>query len=159
MLAVVLFVMLVLANGAPVIAHLVLGERWSAPVDGGRRWRDGRPLLGYSKTWRGLVSGALACGAFSVWAGPGLWFGLAFGLLALAGDLLSSFIKRRLGLVSSARALGLDQLPEAALPMVWAGYVLAPGWGQVLAVVAVFVVANIVFSPLLYRLGIRRHPH
>ena len=46
-----LFVMLVLANGTPVVAAGLLKNRWSAPVDGGRLLSDGRPVFGESKTW------------------------------------------------------------------------------------------------------------
>ncbi|MDX1456823.1 MAG: CDP-archaeol synthase [Marinobacter sp.] len=159
MLLLTLFVMLVLANGMPVIAHWLLGDRWSHAIDGGRMWRDGRPLFGSSKTWRGLISGGIACTLFSMLAGLGLVFGLVFGLLALGGDLVSSFIKRRMGLASSAQALGLDQLPEAAIPLTYAALVLPFPWWQAVVLVLVFGVANVVCSPLLYRLGIRRHPH
>ncbi|MGM0772442.1 CDP-archaeol synthase [Marinobacter sp.] len=154
-----LFVMLVLANGAPVVAALMLGERWSAAVDGGRQWRDGRPVLGKSKTWRGVVSGVLACGLFSLITGQGFLFGLLFGLLGLVGDMVSSFIKRRAGLASSARAIGLDQIPEALLPMVMAWYWLELSWFVVAGVVVLFTVSNILLSPVLYRLGIRHQPH
>ncbi|SOB77838.1 Putative integral membrane protein DUF46 [Marinobacter sp. LV10R510-11A] len=159
LIALKLFVMLVLANGAPVVAAKVFRRRWSAPVDAGLHWFDGRPLLGKSKTWRGITSGALCCALFALATGHGFVFGLLFGLLALAGDLLSSFIKRRLGLKSSARMSWLDQVPEAAFPVL-----LAMAWGLVNAWVALFVVvfftlANMWISPLLYRLGIRRQPH
>ena len=154
-----LFVMLVLANGAPVVAAALLKKRWSAPVDGGRLWRDGRPVLGNSKTWRGVVSGALACALFALMTGLGFVFGFLFGLLGLAGDMLSSFIKRRLGLASSARALGLDQIPEALLPMLLAMWWLPVSLWEVLLVVVLFTLSNIYGSPLLYRLGIRRQPH
>jgi len=154
-----LFVMLVLANGAPVVAAALLKKRWSAPVDGGRLWRDGRPILGNSKTWRGVVSGALACALFALMTGLGVVFGFLFGLLGLAGDMLSSFIKRRLGLASSARALGLDQIPEALLPMLLAMWWLPVSLWVVLVVVVLFTLSNIYGSPLLYRLGIRRQPH
>jgi CDP-2,3-bis-(O-geranylgeranyl)-sn-glycerol synthase len=43
--------------------------------------------------------------------------GAVFGALALAGDLFSSFIKRRLGCTSGQSIAFLDQLPEALLPM------------------------------------------
>lgn len=154
-----LFVMLVLANGAPVVAARVFAGRWSAPVDGGRLWRDGRPLLGASKTWRGVVCGTLACGLFALITGIGLLFGVLFGLLGLIGDMVSSFIKRRAGLASSARAIGLDQIPEALLPMILAWYWLELSGLVVAGVVVLFTVSNIVLSPLLFRLGIRHQPH
>lgn len=154
-----LFVMLVLANGTPVLAAGLFKDRWSAPVDGGRLWSDGQAMLGDSKTWRGLVSGALGCALFAWVAGAGFVFGLLFGLLALIGDLLSSFIKRRLGMASSARAVGLDQIPEALLPMLLAMWWLPVSLWGVVVVVVLFTLANIFGSPLLYRLGIRRQPH
>ena len=154
-----LFVMLVLANGTPVVAAGLLKNRWSAPVDGGRLWSDGRPVFGESKTWRGLVSGALACALFAVFTGLGFGFGLLFGLLGLFGDLLSSFVKRRLGMASSARAIGLDQIPEALLPMLLAMWWLPISLWVMLGVVVLFTLSNIFGSPLLYRLGIRRQPH
>ncbi|SFM62904.1 CDP-archaeol synthase [Marinobacter zhejiangensis] len=159
MLSFILFIMLVLANGAPVIAHKLIPGFWPGPVDGGRLWGDGRPLFGASKTWRGIASGVASCALFSVLVGVGFWFGLVFGLLALGGDLLSSFIKRRRGIPPSGRAIGLDQIPEALLPMLLAVIWLKLSFGLALLVVVVFVAANIGFSPLLYRLGIRRHPH
>jgi len=158
-LALELFVMLVLANGAPVVARRLFGHHWSAPVDGGRLWRDGRPLLGESKTWRGVVAGTLSCGLFAMAVGLGLFFGSLFGFMGLLGDMLSSFIKRRRGLAASARALWLDQVPEALLPMILAFFWLPVGLWQALAVVVLFTLSNIVFSPLLYRLGIRHQPH
>ncbi|MEX2476410.1 CDP-archaeol synthase [Marinobacter sp.] len=158
-LALELFVMLVLANGAPVVARKVFGPVWSAPVDGGRLWRDGQPMLGKSKTWRGVVFGTLSCGLFAMAVGLGLVFGCLFGALGLTGDMISSFIKRRKGMPSSARALGLDQIPEAALPIILALFCLPLGWLLALAVVVLFTLSNILLSPLLFRLGIRRHPH
>lgn len=159
LISLTLFVMLVLANGAPVVAAKVLRKRWSAPVDAGLHGFDGRPLLGKSKTWRGVVSGALCCALFALAAGYGFLFGLLFGLLALAGDLLSSFIKRRVGLESSARMPWLDQVPEAAFPVLLAmGCGLVNAWAA-LFIVVFFTLSNMWISPLLYRLGIRRQPH
>lgn len=158
-LALELFVMLVLANGAPVVARNLCGRVWSTPIDGGRRWRDGQPVLGKSKTWRGLVSGTLSCGLFAMGTGLDFVFGCLFGALGLIGDMISSFIKRRCGLVASARALLLDQVPEAALPMLLALFWLPLGLWSALAVAVAFTLSNILLSPLLYRLGIRRQPH
>lgn len=159
LLSLELFVMLVLANGSPVVVARLLHQTGNRAVDGGRVWRDGRPVFGPSKTWRGLLSGTLACLLFSVWVGLGWLFGALFGLLALLGDLISSFIKRRMGLESSSRALWLDQLPEALLPMALAWLWLSlPVW-EAVAVALLFALSNMLFSPVLYRLGIRKQPH
>lgn len=159
MLTVWLLVLLILANGSPVVAARLLHHRLSAPVDGGHRWRDGRPVFGPSKTWRGLVSGLLACMLAAPLFGLSLAFGAVYGALALGGDLLSSFIKRRMGLEASARATGLDQLPESVIPVAYAWLMLdLPAW-QAVGVVLLFVAANMLTSPALYRLGIRKRPH
>ena len=42
----------------------------------------------------------------------GLGIGLLVAATAMAGDLLSSFLKRRLALAPSSQAIGLDQIPE-----------------------------------------------
>jgi len=159
MITVWLLCLLVLANGAPVVAARLLHHRLSAPLDGGLRLSDGQPLFGRSKTWRGLVSGVLACAVFAPVMGLGVLFGVIFAALALGGDLISSFIKRRMALEPSARASGLDQLPESVVPVAFAWWQLNfPLW-QAIGVVLLFVTANMVFSPLLYRIGIRKQPH
>ncbi|MBS3805154.1 MAG: CDP-archaeol synthase [Oleiphilaceae bacterium] len=158
-LALALFLLLVVANGSPVLAQRLLQERWSASLDGGRTCRDGRRLLGADKTWRGLLSGSLGCGLAASLMGLGSIFGLFFGLMALLGDLASSFIKRRVGLAPGARATGLDQLPEAVLPLLLAMAWLDIGWVSLVVTALVFTILNIVISPALHRLGIRRRPH
>lgn len=151
--------LLAAANGGPVLAHKLWDERGAWPLDGGRCWRDGRPWLGASKTWRGLAASLLLSAlAAPVLGWPG-WLGAWAAAWSMAGDLCSSFIKRRLGLPSSARATGLDQIPEALLPAL----ALAPwlGWGPAeigLAVLGFFLGAQ-GLSPLLFRCGIRRQPY
>ena len=82
------------------------------PVDGGRTL-GGRPLLGATKTWRGVVIytvgavvvcavlGAVPAAAevFHDW--PGWFVGLLVGLGYNAGEFANSFVKRRLGVGSS----------------------------------------------------------
>jgi hypothetical protein len=79
--------------------------------------------------------------------------------LSMAGDLTSSFVKRRLGLESGQKAMGLDQGLESFLPLwIMKGY-FGLGWWEIALLVLVFSALGIAFSPLLYRLGIRRNPH
>jgi CDP-2,3-bis-(O-geranylgeranyl)-sn-glycerol synthase len=116
------------------------------PMDFGRSLRDGRRLFGDTKTWSGFLFGilfALPFGLLQAWliliAPPDLQLVPRFGptvllsvpvLLLLTaggmtGDLLGSFIKRRLGRPSGARTLLLDQLPFVLVP-VTLGVLLAP---------------------------------
>ncbi len=112
-----ILVLLTLANGAPVVAKKIFGERFNSPLDGGVAFFDGRPLFGKSKTIRGIVVAVLATAAAAPLIGLSLATGAIVAAAAMAGDLLSSFTKRRLGFKPSSQALGLDQIPESLLPM------------------------------------------
>jgi CDP-2,3-bis-(O-geranylgeranyl)-sn-glycerol synthase len=110
------------ANG---FAPLARGKR---RVDFGRKFIDGKPLLGKGKTWEGLVLSlfaATAVGTVQQLAFPYLPFdqspilltiapmsaylGLVLGLGAMVGDMAGSFIKRRLKLPPGSPAPILDQ--------------------------------------------------
>lgn len=154
-----LLLLLLVANGTPVVLKRVLGDRGAWPIDGGRRFRDGRPLLGRSKTWRGLA-GALVATALVAWGlGSGAWLGAVVALAAHLGDMASSFTKRRLAIASSGRALGIDQIPESLLPALATAWPLGLGVAEVLLVILLFFVGELALSRLLFRLGIRDEPH
>ena len=154
-----LLVLLTLANGTPVIAKKVFGDRLAWPLDGGLGFIDGRPLLGRSKTLRGIVLAVLAAGLGGALIGPGWRIGLVVGATAMAGDLLSSFIKRRLGSRPSSQAIGIDQIPEALLPLLACRAALGLGPLDIVAVVAVFFAGELIVSRLLFRLHIRDEPY
>ena len=100
-----LLILLAVANGTPVIAKLLLGDKFAASLDGGAPFGDGRPWFGPSKTIRGFVLAVLATTCAAALLGLGWKMGVLVGTMAMAGDLLSSFVKRRLGLVPSSQAL------------------------------------------------------
>lgn len=154
-----LLLLLAVANNAPIAAKLLLGSRWNAPLDGGALFRDGRPWLGPSKTWRGLVASAL----LSALAAPLLGFdspaGLLAGCAAMLGDSLASFAKRRLGIASSGRALGLDQVPESLLPLLALAPILGLGPTMVTGVALAFLLIEPPAARLGHRLGWRDRPY
>jgi CDP-2,3-bis-(O-geranylgeranyl)-sn-glycerol synthase len=113
--------LLIAANSAPVIAAWAAGPRASWPLDAGATLPDGRRVLGAHKTWRGLAAGVVLAGCLAPVLGLTIGACAAFGAAAMIGDALSSFAKRRLGCQPGAWIPGLDQLPEAALPL-WLGY-------------------------------------
>ena len=150
--------LLVLANGAPILARLLAGGREGRPVDGGHLAPDGRPWLGPSKTWRGIGS-ALLLTPVAAWVlGQSALAGLLIGAGAMAGDLLASFLKRRRGIPASGMALGLDQIPESLLPLLLVEPLYRFGPGQILVMVILFLVAELVLSRILYALHIRKQP-
>ena len=72
--------------------------------------------------------------------------GAAFGLLAMLGDLTSSFLKRRLGVTPSHSAPLLDQLPETLLPLLVMRPVLTASITEILVAALVFVVIDLLLS-------------
>ena len=113
------------------------------PIDFGKKWKDGRRILGDGKTWRGLFAGAF----LGMTAGFGLavaasylsvseyrflgltnfegfplmipiLFSLCFG--ALLGDVIESFFKRRIG-----RDRGQDWIPFDQLDFIVGALVLS----------------------------------
>jgi CDP-diglyceride synthetase len=109
--------LLVATNSAPVLVSWIAGTRGNWPLDFGASLPDGRRILGSHKTWRGVAAAVLAAGGLALILGLPFGFGAAFGAMAMLGDSVSSFIKRRIDCKPGAWIPGLDQLPEAALPL------------------------------------------
>lgn len=145
--------LVVLANAAPVLAHLVLGPRLDRPVDGSRRFVDGRPMLGPSKRVRGIVVAVLLCAPVAELIGVGWHLGLLIAVAGMAGDLLSSFVKRRLGRPPHTRAPLLDELPEVLLPVGAVAVPLGLSWLDGIAIVLGFALIHALLGPIAARLG------
>jgi len=158
-----------------------------APMDFGRVWpRDGRRILGPSKTWSGfLFAGfvALPVGLLEAWlillAPPNLQLVprlapsvlaavpvvaiLTFG--AMTGDALGSFLKRRLDRPSGARTIFLDQLPFVLVPIA-IGAVVYPGlfvgtfasWEAVLWLLVYTLGLHAAFNYVGYWVGLKKVP-
>ncbi|MDG4884484.1 CDP-archaeol synthase [Mesorhizobium sp. WSM4884] len=151
--------LLALANGVPVIAKKVLGDRLAWPIDGGWHFWDGQPLLGKSKTLRGLVLAVLATAIGGPLVGLNAPAGALVGFAAIVGDMLSSFLKRRLRLASSAEAPGLDQVPESLLPLVLVRDLVGLSVWDILVGVGAFWIGELLVSRFLYMLHIRDRPY
>ena len=153
------FLLIMAANAAPIFGRLLMKGSWSTPLDEGMTFFDGHPLLGPSKTYRGvafsLVGTVLAADVLAMpWE-----IGLVTGGLAMTGDCLSSFIKRRLGYASGGMALGLDQIPESLLPLLGLWGSLSLSAIGIIATTGAFMVFELFISPILYRFRIRKNPH
>ena len=154
-----LLLLLAVANTTPIVAKNVFGTRWNAPLDGGWRFVDGRPLLGPSKTVRGLVAAMAGTAVAAALMGFSFGLGLVLGALAMLGDALSSFVKRRLNIASGGRATGIDQIPEALLPLFVVRSALGLSLTEVAAITLVFFVLEIPLARLSFRLGLRDRPY
>ena len=158
-LGVKLLLLLITANGAPILLHKLCGACAAAPIDAGRRFRDGRRWLGDSKTWRGLAAAALLTPLAALLLQLPMTAGVVIAIMARLGDLLSSFIKRRLNIPSSGMALGLDQIPESLLPLLAVRDQFSLSVAEIVELSVAFLAVELVLSLLLYRLDIRKRPY
>ncbi|MCU7797947.1 MAG: CDP-archaeol synthase, partial [Candidatus Thiodiazotropha sp. (ex Myrtea spinifera)] len=67
--------------------------------------------------------------------------------------------KRRLGYPPSSQAIGLDQIPESLVPLLFIAPVFPLPWWSVLIVVAAFAVVVPILSWLFFLIGVRRRPY
>ncbi len=162
-----------IANGSPpVISKIVKNVH---PIDFGKTFIDGKRILGDGKTFEGYVGGVLSGYALSLIIYTMLILALpdicrvyviprpldVFILcnLALLGDMLGAFIKRRLGLPRGAPAPILDQLDFMAFPMLYMYLVLHVTDVMVYILMVVLTVGMHYFTNFVaYKLGIKREP-
>jgi CDP-2,3-bis-(O-geranylgeranyl)-sn-glycerol synthase len=85
--------------------------------------------------------------------------GLVVASVAMSGDLLSSFLKRRLSLPPSSRASGIDQIPECLLPTIAIRSTLGLGAFDIISVVIIFFLGQVLLSQALFRWNIRNRPY
>ena len=159
MLELKLFLLLIIANSAPVVARMLLADHWQVAIDGGRLLADGRPLLGKSKTWRGIIAAVLLCALAAPLINFPIGMAILISLMSMSGDLCSSFIKRRLGRPVSSQALLLDQIPEALFPLLAAQALLDISWAAVIVISVAFMLTELLLSPVLFKWGIRKRPY
>jgi len=76
----------------------------------------------------------------------GLWWAMA-----MVGDLFASFVKRRLGLISSSQAIGLDQIPESLFPLLACRLLMPITALDIATATVLFFVGELVLSRLLFK--------
>ncbi len=148
-----------IANSMPVIFG---GGR---PIDNGRVLSDGKRLFGDNKTIRGFIAGVVL-GTLTSWAlnmgapyvrefmteyvivtpdmdailGITVLGGFLLSFGTLIGDLLGSFLKRRVDLRGGAPALMLDRLGFIIMALIFLAPLLTPA-PQYVAVLILFTLA------------------
>jgi len=154
-----LLVLLAVANGTPMLAKDILGDRFAIPIDGGAKFVDARPILGSSKTVRGILLSILMTSAFGPVVGLDWKIGALVASVAMAGDLFSSFLKRRMNLPAGGKATGLDQVPESLFPLLACRSTLKLTALDIVAGIAIFFVGELLLSRLLYHFHLRDRPY
>jgi CDP-2,3-bis-(O-geranylgeranyl)-sn-glycerol synthase len=167
----------------PNSAAVVFGG--GAPIDGGRSI-NGKRILGDGKTWRGLFGGWASgivlglilmgisyifdkdglWGYVNIWTGLGVVICLSLG--SLLGDMMGSFIKRRLGIERGKKAPILDQydfligafLVTALFYPYWVYETYIEGW-HILALIFLLIVTLLLHRAMNiigYKAGLKDVP-
>ncbi|NCN07357.1 CDP-2,3-bis-(O-geranylgeranyl)-sn-glycerol synthase [Candidatus Falkowbacteria bacterium] len=163
-----------LANMSPVIFDkLGLFKSLAQPIDGGKKIGT-EFIFGRSKTWRGLLSGAIF-GVVVTWIQAGLYsvtffkslslvdyprhfiaFGLLAGLGAILGDLIKSFFKRRFNIKSGSSWPVFDQLDFIAGFFIATYYLVGFDVGVVVVVFLITLILHPLTNLLAYQLGFKK---
>ena len=158
MLELQLLALLLVTNGLPILGNYILGSK-NRPLDGGYKLTDKQHLFGPSKSWGGLLFSVSLTPFAALAIGQEMLFGLYFSLAAMAGDLVSSFLKRRLKLPSSARCYGIDQIPESLLPLLVSTHYLNIDSKQIFLTIILFIIAAVLLSRILFLMNIKNRPY
>jgi CDP-2,3-bis-(O-geranylgeranyl)-sn-glycerol synthase len=162
-----------MANMAPILFRDRI--RWLAiPVDMGIRI-GGKPIFGSHKTIRGFVVGILAAALtaviqsylYSIGIGRtisyidyhlacGICIGITIGFGALFGDLVKSFIKRRLDLREGTPFVPWDQVDYAIGMIVFSGLVLPMTLAMMVTLLISAPTLSIIVTRIAFHLKIRK---
>lgn len=145
-----LLLLIIIANGAPVLMRVILGDRLNAPVDFGFTLPDNNPVFGASKTWRGILAALLMTSIAASLMNYPFFIGFLIAGYAVAGDLASSFVKRRFSLAPSSKAPVLDQVPESLLPASMMMRTFDLELSSVLWISFIFLIVDLVITYVLY---------
>jgi len=154
-----LLLLIIIANGAPILIRVLLRDRFDRAVDFGQKMPDGRQVFGSSKTWRGIFAALITTAIAAPVLGHPVEIGFLVALYAVTGDLISSFIKRRLAKAPSSMAPILDQVPESLLPAIMLKQHFGLDYFGVIQLVLIFIIIELLLSHILYEWGIRKRPY
>ncbi len=140
------------------------------PLDFHRTLGDGEPLFGKGKTWKGTFVG-IASGTFMGWiaaqAFPDmvilvsdsyLVYAFLLSVGAILGDIIGSFIKRRMKMKRGAPAHILDQLDFVIGGVLLSIAVSKPNWTGLILLVMITPFMHMAFNRIAYMLRIKNVP-
>ena len=155
------------ANAVPVI----FGGGY--PIDAGKLFRDGKPVFGSNKTVRGFFAGLLV-GTFTGFVLSRLYqldgfpqdflfhydilLGFMLSLGALTGDLLHSFIKRRLDISPGSPLPVADQLDFALGALLFSITVYPPPLHGAVIILVMTPPIHLLTNFLAYLIGAKKTP-
>ncbi|MGB9725648.1 MAG: CDP-2,3-bis-(O-geranylgeranyl)-sn-glycerol synthase [Fervidicoccaceae archaeon] len=153
------------ANGSPVVISKLIKTH---PIDFGKNWTDGRRILGDGKSFEGALGGIVAGEIVAVIIGYAAGMieqlsltGVIASFGAIAGDIIKSFFKRRLG-IERGRSLPIaDQLDfylGATVAVLICGKCLHPSFYTFLFGLLIIPALHIATNKLAYKLGLKNVP-
>jgi len=154
-----LLILIIVANAGPILIKNILNKKWNQPINGSLKFVDGGPLFGKSKTWRGLAASLIITAVVALMLGYSVQIGILISLLAMTGDLFSSFVKRRFKLPPSSMAPLLDQVPESLLPAVIMMRTFELTLFSIIMLILFFMIFELIVSQILYKMNFRKHPY
>ena len=92
-----LLLLIIIANGAPIILRALMGKRLDFAIDRGHRLPDNRRILGASKTWRGVIGAIIFTSIGAVLLGYPAPTGAQIAMYVVT-ELLLSIILFKLGI-------------------------------------------------------------
>jgi CDP-2,3-bis-(O-geranylgeranyl)-sn-glycerol synthase len=135
------------------------------PMDFGRNFIDGKPLFGAHKTFRGFFSGlfigtliGILQSNLPIFQPSHVLLGFVLSLGGLTGDLIHSFIKRRLGLPPGASFPVADQLDFVVGALFFSLFISPPSQSIALIVLVVTPPIHLLTNFIAYRLGLKKEP-
>lgn len=164
------------ANGSA----LVFGG--GMPIDFGKSAWDGRRFVGDGCTWKGLIGGGLLgtvvggilgfladCGIASVLfnisasqitlvsgsIAQGLLIGCLLGFGALIGDVIGSFIKRRLNFERGKPVPLLDQLDFVVVALIFVSWVINLSWEMIVIILFISIFLHLGANIFAYLINIK----
>ncbi|PIY96719.1 MAG: hypothetical protein COY66_03340 [Candidatus Kerfeldbacteria bacterium CG_4_10_14_0_8_um_filter_42_10] len=161
----------IFANSVPVLVKKI--NVLNYPVDFNKKWIDQQPILGSHKTWRGLIFGTLAAiGIVAVqkqlwqieafesvsilpYQEHSAWsIGFLMGFGVLFGDMLKSFIKRRVKIRPGDKFIPWDQTDSVLGGLIFISFLWIPPWSVIITLLLLSFVLHIIIRHLGYYLGI-----
>lgn len=139
------------ANASPVIFG---GGR---PIDGGRLFLDKKPFFGSNKTVRGFFAG-LIIGTLVGVVQKTILLGFMLSLGALIGDLIHSFIKRRLDMPPGSPFPIADQLDFILGAFLFSLPIHQPGLDIILLILIITPCLHFLTNLLAYLIGFKKNP-
>jgi CDP-2,3-bis-(O-geranylgeranyl)-sn-glycerol synthase len=145
------------ANAVPVI----LGG--GPALDFGKTFKDGKPILGSHKTFKGFFGGLIigtlvGIGESYLFSDYNLFSGFMLSLGALVGDLVGAFIKRRLGFSPGSPMLVIDQIDFVLGALFFSLFLNPPSLAMALVITILTIPIHMFTNFLAYLMHAKEKP-